>query len=309
VAPSSSSASPPRFTVVTSAAIESGSILAYLVETTGLRVDRIYFDTMEQFRNRPGMPQNPARWYRSGRRLRQHLGLARAMPRHYFFKGLQAATGISQLEFLLRLERLSPRLLQAACGFALPARPADRPLLRKITDVAAELAVPLIRTPSLNSDETVARFSEEAPDIVIGLGTRILSARLLATARIGFLNAHASLLPDYRGGTTEFWQLVHGERVTGVTIHWMAARVDEGAICAQKAWPIPDGFDHHRLRLLSLFNGFDVWREVVDRLLHGEMSAAPQTEARTPTFRVPSIDQEFDFYRRGLRPGRASGKE
>jgi hypothetical protein len=294
---------PLRVCIATSSIVESGSTIAYLLDTTPVRIDAIYFDTLQQFRRsaKTAAPQRRP-WFRDRQLLTRHACLAGAMPRHYFFKAWQKAFHISEIEFLYKLERISPRLLERGCGFPLPVKAPRKYLLHKLPDVAAEHGIRLVRTPSLNNDETIAALADEAPDVVIGLGTRILSPRVLDTARIGFLNGHASLLPEYRGGTTEFWQLVHGEKNTGMTIHWMAPLVDEGAICKQKSWAIPARSNHHGLRVLSLFHGFDLWREVVERLLCGEMPGTAQGPARTPTFRAPSMKQQYDFYCRRMAP-------
>jgi hypothetical protein len=297
-----------RFVAATGSDLESGTTVAYLIETTGLRVEKIYFDTMAVVRRRA--PAAPApRWFRDGATFRRHLGLCRALPRHYLFRVLHRLCGLSELRALSLLERVAPRLLLRACGFPLPARASGRPLLRSLASVAREHGIPLVRTPSLNSDATVAALAADAPDVVLGLGTRILSGRLLATAHLGFLNAHSSLLPDYRGGATEFWQLVGGERETGVTVHWMAPKVDEGPLCAQRSWPMPEGFDHHRLRLMSFFYRLELWREVVERLLRGDVPRLPQGPPRTPTFQAPSTAELYDFYcRRAPRTlGRPAG--
>ncbi len=293
----------PRFTVVTGSVIESGTTIAYLIESAGLCVEKIYFDTMQTVSRKKAAPAPPKpRWFSSRAAFRQHLGLAWSMPRHYCFKAFRKLFGISEMSFLYTLERIAPSLLPWMCGFSLPSRSSGRPLLRKLPDVAKEHGIPLIQTPSLNSDETIGSLSREAPDVVIGLGTRILSSRLLATARLGFLNAHSSLLPEYRGGGTEFWQLANGERETGVTIHWMAAKVDEGAVCAQKKWPVPRGSNHHRLRLLSFFNRLELWSEVIQKLMRGEVPQLPQHPGRTPTFKAPTEEQQYAFYHRGVRP-------
>ncbi len=292
-----------RFSVVTGSTIESGTTVAYLIESAGLHIDKIYFDTMRAFSRKKAAPAPPKpRWYSDWPTFRQHLGLTCSMPRHYVFKAIHKLFGASEMSFLYALERVSPRLLPWMCGFPMPPRTSTRPLLRKLPDVAKEYGIPLIETPSLNSDETIAALSEDRPDVVLGLGTRILSARLLATAGRGFLNAHSSLLPEYRGGGTEFWQLAAGERETGVTIHWMAAKVDEGPVCAQRKWKIPRGFNHHRLRLLSFFNRLELWHEVIEKLMRGEDPQLPQQESRTPTFKAPTEEEQYEFYRRGRKP-------
>jgi hypothetical protein len=292
-----------RFRVVTAADIECGSTIAYLAELTGVRIESVHLDLMTQFKRRPDRPAAPRRrWYRDPALLRAHLLLARALPRRYLLMALKRITGTSELEILRRAEGRSRGLAQRLAGFDLPAPPKGGRLLHRLDDVARRYDIPVVRTPSLNSEETLAAFAADPPDVVLGLGTRILSARLLSTATIGFLNKHSSLLPEYRGGVTEFWQLACGERETGITIHWMSPAVDEGALVAQRRWAIPPGADHHRLRLMSFFNGLPLWAEVVDGLLRGEIRRVPQPAARTQTFRAPTIEQQVEFYCRGRRP-------
>ena len=52
---------------------------------------------------------------------------------------------------------------------------------------------------------------------------------------------HGSLLPKYRGRAPVNWAVLHGERETGATLHYMTEKPDAGDIVAQTAVPIlPD---------------------------------------------------------------------
>ena len=52
---------------------------------------------------------------------------------------------------------------------------------------------------------------------------------------------HGSLLPRYRGRAPVNWAVLHGERETGATLHYMTEKPDAGDIVAQSAVPIlPD---------------------------------------------------------------------
>jgi methionyl-tRNA formyltransferase len=66
----------------------------------------------------------------------------------------------------------------------------------------------------------------------------MLSEKLLRTARLGALNMHGSLLPKYRGRAPVNWAILHGERETGATLHYMVARADAGDLVDQLAVPI-----------------------------------------------------------------------
>jgi hypothetical protein len=288
-----------KFIALTSSDVGAGTVLNYLLRTTPLRLAKVYSDTMEE-RARPvaTMPANPGSPEAPGRteKVRYHLGLLRAMPRSHGLRIVERLTGRSVLSVLRHCERLDPRLLALASGVSAPVAPWGGRVLHTLAEVTRRHRIPIVRTPSLNNPATVADLAADSADVLLGLGTRILSSRVLATARLGVLNAHSSLLPDYRGGTTEFWQLTAGEKSTGVTIHWMAPRVDEGAICAQRSWTIPQGADHHQLRLMSLFNRLGLWREVVETLISGQVPRIPQATARTPTFKHPGLKQEHEFY-------------
>ncbi len=285
---------PLKFVALTSSDVGAGTVLEHLCRTTGVRIERIYFDTLQE-KKRPGAPAAGGPHFPFFRKLRYHAALAVRLPRHYAFRLVERGFGASELDVLRALERLHPGLLRLAAGVA----PADLPrgrLLYRLREVARARDIPVVETPSLNNAATVAALRDERADVFLGFGTRILSKDVLAAARVGVLNAHSSLLPEYRGGTTEFWQLAAGERETGVTVHWMAARVDEGAVCARRRWPVPRGASHYQLRLLSLLLRLDVWREVVERLLRGEVPRLEQEPAETPTFRHPDLRQLYCYY-------------
>ena len=61
---------------------------------------------------------------------------------------------------------------------------------------------------------------------------------MLAIPARGGVNLHGSLLPRYRGRAPVNWQILHGEREGGVTLHYMVAKPDAGDIVDQEAFPI-----------------------------------------------------------------------
>ena len=76
-------------------------------------------------------------------------------------------------------------------------------------------------------------------DLVVSAGFgRLIPPHVIAAPTIGIINIHHSLLPAYRGRHPLNWALIHGERQTGVTIHHVNERFDEGNIIAQHPVPI-----------------------------------------------------------------------
>ncbi len=87
-----------------------------------------------------------------------------------------------------------------------------------------------------------ARLADIAPDFIFAFYYRnMLPLALLSTAKLGALNMHGSLLPQYRGRVPVNWAIMRGETQTGATLHYMVEKPDAGDIVAQQAVPIlPD---------------------------------------------------------------------
>lgn len=109
-----------------------------------------------------------------------------------------------------------------------------------VAELAGAHGIP-VQTPE---DPNVPAFVEEVrrlrPDLLFSFYyRRLLSPAILAVPPLGAINLHGSLLPKYRGRAPVNWVLVRGETTTGVTLHYMDARADHGAIIAQREVPIP----------------------------------------------------------------------
>lgn len=73
------------------------------------------------------------------------------------------------------------------------------------------------------------------PDVIIVASFgQIISQNILSIPKKGILNIHPSLLPKYRGASPLAYQILAGEKKTGVTIILMDKEIDHGPIIAQK---------------------------------------------------------------------------
>jgi methionyl-tRNA formyltransferase len=78
--------------------------------------------------------------------------------------------------------------------------------------------------------------------------------KLLACPKIGAINFHPGLLPNYAGLNVHQWALLNGETNTGSTIHVMTAELDGGPILAQSRVEISDT-DTGLLLFMKLLRG------------------------------------------------------
>ncbi|HYV35689.1 MAG TPA: methionyl-tRNA formyltransferase, partial [Gemmataceae bacterium] len=130
------------------------------------------------------------------------------------------------------------------------------------------------------------------PDLlVVAAYGQILSREVLAVAKQGGINVHASLLPKYRGAAPIAWAIYHGEKRTGVTIIRMSVGLDAGDILAQEAVDIlPDetaGELETRLGPL----GAKLALESVNRMAAGPVPGMPQEKSLVT--KAPKLTKEM----------------
>lgn len=74
------------------------------------------------------------------------------------------------------------------------------------------------------------------PDLIITCAYgQIIPTSILEIPRLGCVNVHASLLPKLRGGAPIHRSILEGHAKTGITIMYMAAKMDAGDIISQEA--------------------------------------------------------------------------
>ena len=113
---------------------------------------------------------------------------------------------------------------------------------RSVAAIAADHGIATVAPEDPNAPDLADRIASFKPDFLFSFYYRkILKAALLSTAPRGALNMHGSLLPLYRGRAPVNWAVLHGERETGATLHYMTEKPDNGDIVAQMPVPIlPD---------------------------------------------------------------------
>lgn len=172
---------------------------------------------------------------------------------------------------------------EVARVYTQPARMAGRGRAVRPSPVArrAEAAGVPVETPQrLDGADTGAALAARGCDlgVTIAYGLRLPPA-LLAAPRLGFVNAHGSLLPRWRGAAPIQRAIMAGDAETGVTIMRMDAGLDTGPILLAERVPIgPDataGALHDALAALSARLILDA----ADGLAAGALPATPQPEA------------------------------
>jgi methionyl-tRNA formyltransferase len=174
----------------------------------------------------------------------------------------------------------------------------DRPVGRKKV-----LTAPPVKVEALNNGipvyqpEKIRRQEELAPILNLGADLiitaafgQILPKELLEAPIHGCINVHASLLPELRGGAPIHYALIQGKKETGITIMYMAEKLDAGDILTSVSIPIDERDTVGTLHEKLSDAGANLLSETLPKLLNGELTSIPQNESEA-TF-APNIKRE-----------------
>ncbi len=145
--------------------------------------------------------------------------------------------------------------------------------------------------------DAVRRLS---PDIVAVFGTSLIRPPLLGQGRLGMLNLHGGLSPDYRGADCTFWALYNGEPArVGCTLHFINAGIDTGALIAHVCPEVREGDDELALFWRAVRDSAEVYVEAIERLSRGEAIGQRQDrKGRLYQVKDRTLAAEREFTRR-----------
>lgn len=95
----------------------------------------------------------------------------------------------------------------------------------------------IVLTRSIKSAEFFDKLKMLHPDIIVvgGGWHELIPERIFNFPKLGCINLHPSLLPEFKGTSITRWQVLKGVRRSGCTIHVINENFDEGEILAQDA--------------------------------------------------------------------------
>jgi methionyl-tRNA formyltransferase len=156
---------------------------------------------------------------------------------------------------------------------------------------AIEAGIRVYQPEKIKTEESLGFFTRLAPDavVIIAYG-QIISAKLIAIPRLGWINLHGSLLPKYRGAAPIAWAVANGETVTGLMTMQIDAGMDTGPMLLRREIEI--GADETAPELASRMAeaGAPLIAETLVKLESGEIRAAPQDSSQA-TY-APMLEKE-----------------
>lgn len=150
-----------------------------------------------------------------------------------------------------------------------------------VKTVAIAQNLPVWQPEKIKKDtETLNKLQELEADIfvVVAYG-QILSKKILNMPKLGAVNVHGSILPQYRGAAPIQWCLYNGEKETGITTMLMDVGMDTGDMLLKATTPIKllDNAQSLADKLADI--GADLLIETLLKLEKQEIQPIPQDNA------------------------------
>jgi methionyl-tRNA formyltransferase len=146
-----------------------------------------------------------------------------------------------------------------------------------VKETALELGIEVFQPKRIKTD--YQRIIEEQPDIIITAAYgQIIPKAILDSPKYGCINVHGSLLPLLRGGAPIQRAIKRLHNTTGITIMYMAQKMDSGDIIKQASIPIlSDDTSGTLFEKLSIV-GSNLLLEVLPTIFDATNKRVPQDE-------------------------------
>lgn len=198
------------------------------------------------------------------------------------------------------LQRLIDDGYEVIAAVTQPDRPVGRKKVMTPPPVKVEAlkhGIPVYQPEKIRQSEELQQIIALQADIIVTAAFgQILPKELLDAPKFGCVNVHASLLPELRGGAPIHYSIMQGKEKTGITIMYMAEKLDAGDIISVGEVVIEEedtvGSLHDKLSIV----GSDLLSTTLPKLLAGEITPIPQDDSKA-TF-APNIkraDEKIDW--------------
>ncbi len=183
------------------------------------------------------------------------------------------------------IEALLQNGYEIAAVFTHQDNPNENVWFNSVAELASGHGIPVFSPEDINHPIWIKKIKKFAPDILFSFYYRnMVRSEILEIPPSGCLNLHGSLLPKYRGRCPINWVLVNGETETGVTLHYMTPRADDGDIVCQEKIPISDTDTARTVHDKAADAVADMLKGTLPQLLDGTAPRISQNHSRATYF-------------------------
>ena len=145
--------------------------------------------------------------------------------------------------------------------------------------------------------EEYQKVLDQKPDIIITAAYgQIIPTEILDYPKYGCINVHGSLLPKLRGGAPIHHAIMNCDKEAGVTIMYMAQKMDAGDIISQRKVDIPDDMTLDELYSKLSLLGRDLLIDTLPSVIEGTNNRIKQNEDEvTFGYNITKEEEKINF--------------
>ncbi|MBO5286745.1 MAG: methionyl-tRNA formyltransferase [Clostridia bacterium] len=180
-----------------------------------------------------------------------------------------------------------------------PDKPKGRGMVLTPSDVkkyALEKGLDVYQPQTLKDGAFLSVLEKTQPELIVVVAYgRILPEYVLNYPKYGCINAHASLLPKYRGAAPIQRSIIDGDRETGVSIMKMDIGLDTGDVILMEKVKIEteDNFESVHDKLIVA--GSRGLLKAIEQFKTGSVAFTPQSDQFTYAEKITKQDCVIDF--------------
>jgi methionyl-tRNA formyltransferase len=164
-----------------------------------------------------------------------------------------------------------------------------------VKELALKYNIPVIQPKKIR--EEFQEIIDLNADLIITCAYgQIVPNEILDAPQFGCINVHGSLLPKLRGGAPIHKSITYGYEETGVTIMYMAEKMDAGDMLFKSVIPIEEvdtvGTLHDKMQIL----GRDLLLESLPKIFAGDITPIKQNEDEvTYAWNIKKEEEKIDW--------------
>lgn len=171
-----------------------------------------------------------------------------------------------------------------------------------ISQVCHYYKIPVKTCSNINAADFLSDLRKMDLDLIISVAApQIFKDGLIKIPEKGCINIHNAKLPKYRGMLPNFWQMFHGEKSVGTTIHRINPGIDDGDILLQEETVLQPGESLDSvIRRTKRFGG-RLMIEAIKGIKNNTLKPVPNLSSEATYFTFPTKKDVLEFKRRGYR--------
>lgn len=160
-----------------------------------------------------------------------------------------------------------------------------------VKEKALEYNLPVLQPQNAKAEDFFEELQKYNAEIfVVAAYGQILTEKVLFLPKLGSINVHGSLLPEYRGAAPIQWSIINGHNKTGVTIMQMEKGLDSGDIITMEEMEILKNDTYGSLSQRMSVIGANLLIKTMVDMENGTFSKTPQNHEQS-TY-APMISKE-----------------